>query len=55
MHFFRPLPLGEGWGEGLRSTVHFLYLLSDAARPYPWPLPMGEGKTTDLDLCHKGA
>ena len=44
--FHRPLPLGEGWGEGLASTAklpHSFFLFLYASRPHPGPLPEGEG------------
>ena len=57
----RPLPLGEGWGEGLAMTPKYFFLLSYRSghekdgvefsflvtqlRPHPSPLPMGEGVT----------
>src|SRR5205809_4869933 len=42
----RPLPLGEGWGEGLANTprhpIPFFFSFY-ASRPHPSPLPEGEG------------
>src|SRR5437870_586321 len=42
----RPLPLGEGWGEGLANTLRHLipfFFSFYASRPHPSPLPEGEG------------
>jgi len=38
-----PLPLGEGWGEGLAIQSSFVW--SSALSPHPGPLPLGEGIT----------
>src|SRR5437588_5911293 len=43
----RPLPLGEGWGEGLASTrtnPAFFFPFSLSFAPSPWPSPKGRGK-----------
>src|SRR5947199_8200188 len=43
----RPLPLGEGWGEGLANTARYptpFFFSFYASRPHPRPLPMGEGE-----------
>src|SRR5438552_9876838 len=43
----RPLPLGEGWGEGLASTranPAFFFPFSLSCAPSPWPSPKGRGK-----------
>src|SRR5437773_12525290 len=38
-----PLPLGEGWGEGLRrASTQYLFSFF-ALSPHPNPLPKGEG------------
>src|SRR2546429_7727310 len=42
----RPLPLGEGWGEGLANTLRHpipFFFSFYASRPPPSPLPEGEG------------
>ena len=42
----RPLPLGEGWGEGLANTLRHpipFFFSFYASRPHPSPLPKGEG------------
>src|SRR5438445_10864309 len=42
----RPLPLGEGWGEGLANTARYpspFFFSFYASRPHPSPLPEGEG------------
>src|SRR5258708_9527063 len=52
-----PVPVGEGWGEGLNDLAPFVCVPSTAAllrkkkkpphvRPHPNPLPKGEGKIT---------
>ena len=39
-----PLPLGEGWGEGLTARRIWTELFSGhAVGPHPNPLPRGEG------------
>src|SRR5256885_5636601 len=43
----RPLPLGEGWGEGLASTrtnPAFFFSFSLSCAPSPWPSAKGRGK-----------
>jgi hypothetical protein len=37
-----PLPLGEGWGEGLHEEPEHIFL-SPLLGPHPNPLPEGEG------------
>src|SRR2546428_4934141 len=47
LSFKRPLPLGEGWGEGLASTETiptFFFPFSLSCAPSPWPSPRGRGK-----------
>src|SRR5436305_7634874 len=47
LSFKRPLPLGEGWGEGLASTEttpRFFFSFSLSCAPSPWPSPKGRGK-----------
>src|SRR5437588_4868886 len=52
LSFKRPLPLGEGWGEGLASTgttPTFFFPFSLSCAPSPWPspclyTPKGRGK-----------
>src|SRR5438132_2093750 len=48
-HKKRPLPLGEGWGEGLartKTTPTFFFPFSLTFGPSPWPSPRGrENKT----------
>jgi hypothetical protein len=42
----RPLPLGEGWGEGLArtgTTPRLSFLLSLRVAPSPWPSPRWRG------------
>jgi hypothetical protein len=41
----RPLPLGEGWGEGLASTTNqpTPSFFSLRFAPSPWPSPKGRG------------
>src|SRR2546430_7858911 len=42
----RPLPLGEGWGEGLANTARYptpFFFSFYASRPHPSPLPEGGG------------
>src|SRR5438105_8651424 len=42
----RPLPLGEGWGEGVANTARHptpFFFSFYASRPHPSPLPEGEG------------
>src|SRR5207302_10929050 len=54
----RPLPLGEGWGQGLASTAnypHTLFLFSLRFAPSPWPSPRGRGNKRlayDYFLAH---
>src|SRR5436309_6809473 len=46
LSFKRPLPLGEGWGEGLASTEttpRFFFSFSLSCAPSPWPSPKGRG------------
>src|SRR5437016_9449556 len=48
-HKKRPLPLGEGWGEGLArtgTTAKFFFLFSLTFGPSPWPTPRGRGNKT---------
>ena len=49
----RPLPLGEGWGEGLakkQPSLSLSFSLGYAARPHPRPLSqMGEGKVMNSE------
>src|SRR3989449_3438098 len=48
-HKKRPLPLGEGWGEGLartRTTPKFFFLFPLTFGPSPWPSPRGRGNKT---------
>jgi len=45
----RPLPLGEGWGEGLANTASYptpFFFSFYASRPDPSPLPEGDGNKT---------
>ena len=66
----RPLPLGEGWGEGLATKPKILLsffigadmkkdggefsFLATQLRPSPCPLPKGEGVTYEF-LAHCSA
>src|SRR5947208_10168812 len=45
LSFKRPLPLGEGWGEGLASTetTRPVFLFSLRCAPTPWPSPRERG------------
>src|SRR5438132_11465824 len=48
-HKKRPLPLGEGWGEGLArtgTTPKFFFPFSLTFGPSPWPSPRGRGNKT---------
>src|SRR5437588_7821463 len=48
-HKKRPLPLGEGWGEGLArtgTTPSFFFPFSLSFAPSPWPSPRGRGNKT---------
>src|SRR5437660_2190768 len=54
----RPLPLGEGWGEGLANTASYptLFFFSFyASRPHPSPLPEGEGNKKPTNRQFLGA
>jgi len=54
----RPLPLGEGWGEGLANTARYptpIFFSFYASRPHPSPLPEGEGNKKPTSLQFLGA